>query len=155
MAGSGDYYATLKVRPNVDADSLRLAYRDLMRLHHPDVNSSEEAVETCKAINEAYACLRDPRRRASYDARRRAHQRARRAAFSPSPQAYRPQGWHPQFIDEVDFQEGLDTRRSRIMRVVGAILVTIVAFAATSYIELPGQGMEKGAPVETEAPSRP
>lgn len=155
MASTIDYYATLKVRPNVDSASLRLAYRELMRLHHPDVNPSEEAAETCKAINEAYACLRDPRRRATYDARRRAHQRARRAAFSPSPQAYRPQGWHPQFVDEIDLQEGLDTRRSRIARVVGAIIVTAVAFAATSYIDLPGPGTQHAAPAPTETPARP
>ncbi len=138
MASSIDYYATLKVRPDVDDAALRRAYHGLMRRHHPDVNASEEAAETCQAINEAYACLRDPRRRALYDARRRAHQRARRAAFSPSAHGYRPTGWNPTNVDAVDFGEGFDNRRSRVLRVVGAVLLTIATFWATTWIELPG-----------------
>ena len=30
-----------------------------MRRYHPDVNASADAVSNAKAINEAYACLRD------------------------------------------------------------------------------------------------
>ena len=154
MAPGSDHYATLDVRPSVNGAGLRQAYHKLMRLHHPDVNGSAESAERCKAINEAYACLRDPRRRALYDARRRAHQRARRAAFSPTAHSYRPTGWNPTNVDAVDLGEGLDDRRSRILRVVGAVLLTVATFWATTWIELPGPTNAKGAPAETETPSR-
>lgn len=46
---------------------IRAAYHALMRRYHPDADPSAEAAERSRAINEAYAVLRDPDRRAQYD----------------------------------------------------------------------------------------
>ena len=47
---------------------IRAAYHALMRRYHPDADPSAEAAERSRAINEAYAVLRDPEKRARYDA---------------------------------------------------------------------------------------
>jgi hypothetical protein len=67
MAPAEDYYALLRVSPDAEAAVIRAAYRALMRRHHPDVNASHDAAAQAKAINEAYACLRDADKRAAYD----------------------------------------------------------------------------------------
>ena len=67
MAPVEDYYALLRVSPDADAAVIRVAYRALMRCHHPDVSASHDAAAQAKAINEAYACLRDADKRAAYD----------------------------------------------------------------------------------------
>jgi molecular chaperone DnaJ len=63
-----DYYETLGVsREATDAD-LKKAFRQLAMKHHPDRNPGDaEAEERFKAINEAYAVLSDPGKRAQYD----------------------------------------------------------------------------------------
>lgn len=68
MIGSDDdYYTTLRVARDADGATIRAAYRALMRRFHPDVNASGDAIARAKAINEAYACLRDGSKRAHYD----------------------------------------------------------------------------------------
>ena len=47
---------------------IRAAYHALMRRYHPDADPSPEAADRSRAINEAYAVLRDPEKRARYDA---------------------------------------------------------------------------------------
>ena len=46
---------------------IRAAYHALMRRYHPDADPSDEAAERSRVINEAYAILRDPAKRARYD----------------------------------------------------------------------------------------
>ena len=60
------YYAALGVRPSASASEIKSAYRHLVKLHHPDSNASLDDTEI-KRINEAYAVLSDPERRAAYD----------------------------------------------------------------------------------------
>ena len=79
---SDDYYAILGVAPGAQFAVIQAAYRDLMRRFHPDVNASAEADARAKAINEAYACLRDEERRAGYDWQRRARSGQKRSAYS-------------------------------------------------------------------------
>lgn len=62
-----DYYEILGVPRNASADDLKQAFRRLARTYHPDVNSAPDAEERFKEINEAYAVLSDPDRRAAYD----------------------------------------------------------------------------------------
>lgn len=66
-----DYYKTLGVKQDADASEVRAAYRRLARRLHPDVNRRPDAGERMSELNEAYAVLSDPERRATYDARRR------------------------------------------------------------------------------------
>lgn len=92
MPAAEDYYARLRVSPEAEAGAIRAAYRELMRRYHPDVNASEDAVAMAKAINEAYACLRDADRRAAYDWRRTVPQSSRPSPYSPGrpPRPTRP-----------------------------------------------------------------
>ena len=84
---SDDYYAILGVAPGAHYAVIQAAYRELMRRFHPDVNASAEADARAKAINEAYACLRDEARRASYDWQRRTRTAHARSAYARSARA--------------------------------------------------------------------
>src|SRR5688572_11008558 len=80
-----DHYATLGLSPTSDQVVVRAAYLALMRRYHPDNNPSEAAAERTRAINDAYAVLGDPERRADYDTMRseEASQRAPRRRRPP------------------------------------------------------------------------
>lgn len=67
MTDKRDYYEALGVSRNVGQDELRTAYRKLAKQYHPDVNQDPSAEDRFKEINEAYAVLSDPQRRAAYD----------------------------------------------------------------------------------------
>jgi molecular chaperone DnaJ len=63
-----DYYETLGVAPDVGEAELKRAYRQRAMQFHPDRNPGDkQAEEQFKQINEAYAVLSDPGRRAHYD----------------------------------------------------------------------------------------
>lgn len=70
------YYELLDIPPDATAEQIRSAYRILVQLHHPDrllqmgAGVRQYAEERLKKINEAYAVLGDPERRARYDATR-------------------------------------------------------------------------------------
>ncbi len=63
------HYNVLGVARDADGDTIRTAYRQLARDHHPDrVRSSSAAGgRDMPAINEAYRVLNDPGRRMMYD----------------------------------------------------------------------------------------
>ncbi|HEY1228289.1 MAG TPA: J domain-containing protein [Ramlibacter sp.] len=63
-----DYYATLEVPRDADADTIRKAYRRLARKYHPDVSKEAGAEASFKEVGEAYETLKDPDKRAAYDA---------------------------------------------------------------------------------------
>ena len=67
MAGKRDYYEVLEVGRSASADEIRRSFRRLARQYHPDLNTSPEAEERFKEINEAYEVLSDGNRRATYD----------------------------------------------------------------------------------------
>lgn len=62
-----DYYATLEVSADASAVAIRSAYRRLAKEHHPDRNDSHVAKARMQSINEAWAVLSDPARRAEFD----------------------------------------------------------------------------------------
>src|ERR1700734_2617065 len=63
-----DYYATLGVAREANAEDLKKAYRKLAMQHHPDRNPGDKQAEAkFKEINEAYDILKDEQKRAAYD----------------------------------------------------------------------------------------
>lgn len=62
-----DYYASLGVQRDAAADEIKKAFRKLARKYHPDVSKESDAELRMKEINEAYAVLSDPEKRAAYD----------------------------------------------------------------------------------------
>lgn len=62
-----DYYAVLGVDKNADADAIKKAFRKLARKYHPDVSKEPDAEDRMKQLNEAFAVLSDPEKRAAYD----------------------------------------------------------------------------------------
>lgn len=65
-----DYYRLLQVNPEADPEVIEAAYRQLAKKYHPDVSQADGATKLMQEINEAYDTLRDPSRRATYNARR-------------------------------------------------------------------------------------
>ena len=62
-----DYWSLLGVSPDSDASQLKRAFRREARRWHPDLNGNDShAEERFKLVNEAYAVLSDPRRRAAW-----------------------------------------------------------------------------------------
>jgi molecular chaperone DnaJ len=63
-----DYYEILGVPKNVDADTLKKAYRKVAMQYHPDRNQGDKASEEkFKEAAEANEVLSDPDKRAKYD----------------------------------------------------------------------------------------
>ncbi len=63
-----DYYETLGVAKSASDDDIKKAFRKLAMKYHPDRNpDNEEAVEKFKEIQNAYAILSDPQKKAAYD----------------------------------------------------------------------------------------
>ncbi|GMQ56348.1 DnaJ C-terminal domain-containing protein [Vallitalea sediminicola] len=62
-----DYYKTLGVSKEATDKDIQKAYRKLAHKYHPDSNTSKEAEEKFKKINEAYNVLKDPEKKKAYD----------------------------------------------------------------------------------------
>src|SRR3982751_4218998 len=63
-----DYYAALGVERGASAEDIKKAYRRLAQKYHPDVSKEPDAEAKFKEVAEAYGTLKDPEKRAAYDA---------------------------------------------------------------------------------------
>jgi curved DNA-binding protein len=102
-----DYYAALGVERGASADEIKKAYRRLAQKHHPDVSKEPGAEAKFKEIAEAYQTLKDPEKRAAYDA---LGSRPQGEEFRPPPDWARQHGGadsgSTQFsFDEADFAD--------------------------------------------------
>ena len=66
---SDDLYARLGVPVDASVEAIEIAWRGLLRRHHPDV-AGDEGLEAAKRINVAHDWLADPSLRARYDRER-------------------------------------------------------------------------------------
>ena len=133
METAVDYYATLRVVPGAGHAAIRLAYVDLMRRYHPDVNSSGHAAVRATAINAAYACLRDPAHRADYDRQRAARHAERNAAIpQPAPPRHERSVWRTQHAYIVEEEREPRPGWWKPAGLGLASLLTIILFTITS-----------------------
>ncbi len=92
LFADSDHYAVLEVEADASPQAVRQAYRRAAQQHHPDRQPGDhEAPERMARINEAYAVLSHPQRRASYDQwlqARHARDRADAAAQAARPSRF-------------------------------------------------------------------
>lgn len=91
MRSHNRLYTLLNVLPDADPVVIEAAYKALMKRHHPDIHAGGVAVgeRTAADLNQAYRTLRDPDRRAAYDADERAREERRKAELA---RAFEPPG---------------------------------------------------------------
>lgn len=63
-----NHYQVLMLDPEVDADLLKTVYRRLVQRYQSPLDRSGTAMQRLQAVEEAYAVIGDPYRRARYDA---------------------------------------------------------------------------------------
>lgn len=151
MTAYPNYYALLGVAPGSPTTAIRRAYRARMlrQRKHPDLGgSTEEAV----ALNEAYAVLKDPDRRAAYD-RLCLEKMATMPAADPqtSPGMERRRALRVPFISHIQVRAGRPVRtyqgQCRDISPGGLSLRTLAALAndapvAVTFAEDPGMQVE-------------
>lgn len=91
-----NHYQTLNVNPAASQAEIKLAYRRLVKLFHPDSNQQTANHEQIININAAYEVLGDAHKRQSYDQQLNAHDnrknrrtRQQRAAAAAAQTQYR------------------------------------------------------------------
>ena len=66
-----DPYAVLQVVPGAEQEVVNAAYKALALKYHPDHDGTRRAATKMAELNRAYAIIRDPSARATYDRMRR------------------------------------------------------------------------------------
>lgn len=94
MPGLRSLYDVLNVAPEAEPVVVEAAYKALIKKYHPDQAVEAPVSKDATAINEAFAVLKDPAKRADYDHRLWAKQQAIRLAEARVASAGRP----PRFV---------------------------------------------------------
>ncbi|KUO69831.1 MAG: hypothetical protein APF81_06225 [Desulfosporosinus sp. BRH_c37] len=66
-----DYYSILGINEYATTDEIKMAFRRLMKIWHPDISSQTGSDERFKEIVEAYEILNDQYERNKYDEKRK------------------------------------------------------------------------------------
>ncbi len=97
-----DYYAALDITRDADLEQIKKAYRKLARQYHPDVSKAPDAEARFKDAAEAYATLKNPEKRAAYDA---LGQPRPGEDFSPPPQWSQAHGQDASGFEGMDLED--------------------------------------------------
>ncbi len=90
---SPDPYEVLGVKPNADIDTIKAAYRQLVRANHPDIAADKaEANARMVVILEAWRTVADPDRRARLDSNRNQASNAAKSQVQHNATARPPAG---------------------------------------------------------------
>jgi len=136
-----DYYKTLGLERNADADAIKKAYRKLARKYHPDVSKDPAGEEKFKDVAEAYETLKDADKRAAYD-QLGSHQSGQ--DFRPPPdweKRYADNGFAFDDTDLADLFAGLAGGRQRGGQAGGG---------QRFDVPIPGQDFEVSAQISLE-----
>ena len=138
-----DYYATLGLPRDANADDIKKAYRKLAHKYHPDVSKDPAGEEKFKELAEAYQTLKDAEKRAAYD--------QLGTGFKPGQEMHPPPGWEQQFreragngggafsfddVDLADLFEGLRGRAHAGGRARGSVQFPGPDYEATVHLTL-------------------
>jgi len=97
-----DLYARLEIAVDASPEVIELAWRSLLRQHHPDV-AGPDGLERSKRINVAHDWLGDPDLRARYDHERGVRRSVRDTGGRDPRQAARPtRHIHPRPVDPAE-----------------------------------------------------
>ncbi|MWV39451.1 DnaJ domain-containing protein [Natrialba sp. INN-245] len=85
---TADFYDLLEIPPDASAEEIKEAYREKVRIYHPDVNDDDRARSQFTAVKKANDVLGDPVERRAYD--RLGHETyvAKRTSGIPSPDVW-------------------------------------------------------------------
>jgi hypothetical protein len=94
MAGPRSLYDVLNVAPEAEPVVVEAAYKALIKKYHPDQAAETAVSKDATEINEAFAVLKDPAKRADYDHRLWTKQQALRLVEAQVASGGRP----PRFV---------------------------------------------------------
>jgi len=86
-----DYYQAMGLKRDASPQEIKQAYRKLARQYHPDISKDPQGSEKFQEVGEAYAVLKDPKKRQAYD---QLGQRRAGEKFTPEAE------WQQQFDDD-------------------------------------------------------
>ncbi len=92
MPGLHSLYATLNVSPDAEWVVIEAAHKALMKKYHPDRGADAANVRRAAMVNEAFSILKDPKKRADYEARNLPPEPVRQM---PSERAFMAAGARP------------------------------------------------------------
>lgn len=98
-----DLYARLELPGDAGPEAIEIAWRALLKLHHPDV-AGEASLETAKRINIAHDWLSDPDLRARYDRSRGDRWRSTRSTAPAASRSSPAQPRRPRAADPADHE---------------------------------------------------
>jgi curved DNA-binding protein CbpA len=139
MPAPRSLYDVLNVAPEAEPVVLEAAYKALIKKYHPDQAVEAPVSKDATAINEAFAVLKDPAKRADYDHRLWTKQQALRLAELQVASAGRP----PRFVAVSGWL------------IAGLLAAALAAVAMGKGLAPPLQSIAEAAEVhDSEAPAR-
>jgi curved DNA-binding protein CbpA len=139
MPAPRSLYDVLNVAPEAEPVVLEAAYKALIKKYHPDQAVEAPVSKDAAQINEAFAILKDPAKRADYDHRLWSKQQALRLAELQVASAGRP----PRFVAVSGWL------------IAGLLAAALAAVAMGKSLAPPLQSIAQAAEVhDSEAPAR-